>query len=379
MISKRIYLDYAAATPVADQVAEAMNKVRVNFANPSAQYKSAKESQLILEKARKDCAMFLQANSQEIIFTSGSTESNNLAVLGIARACGGGRIIAIATEHASVAEPLNRLVQEGFDVVFCPVDSKGKIILSELEKLLTKNTILVTVAYASGEVGTIQPIGEIGQIIKKYNTRFDTKVRLHTDASASVLTLPCDVARLGVDAVTIGGAKIYGPHGVGLLYLKRGIKIEPLQYGGNQQNSIRPGTETVTLAVGLAKALALIAKNRKTDYKKFIELHAILLDKLDSKRIHYTYNGHLKERLYQLVNISIANQNGEDMVAKLDAKGLEVATGATCEANNEKPNRVLLAIGLSVKQAQSSLRISYGRDTTTDDIATLAQSIFDII
>lgn len=379
MLKKRIYLDYAASTPVDNKVLKLTQLAQSQFANPSAQYASARQAKATLEQARKDSAMFLQCNSEEITFTSGATESNNLAILGIARARGEGRVISIASEHPSVMAPLAQLTNEGFEVVFCPIDNQGKIRLDAFQELLSKNTTLVSLAYANGELGTIQPLSKISQIIQQYNKDVGADIKLHTDASAGALTLPCDVARLGVDALTIGGSKIYGPHGVGLLYLQRGTEIDPLLFGGGQQKSIRPGTESVGLAVGLATALSIVAKRRKVDHGRFLDLHSLFKNELTSRNIQYTYNGHQKERLFQLFNIIIKEQSGEDLVAKLDARGIEVATGAACEASKDKPSRALLAIGLSKDQAQSSLRISFGRSTTEDDITTLAQAIFDII
>lgn len=374
-----VYFDYAAATPAAKDVINSIADAMGYFANPSAQYSSARKARELLESSRKDCAKFLQANSEEIIFTSAATESNNLAILGIARSFGEGRVISVASEHSSVVEPLEHLAEEGFEVINCPLDARGKIDIGKFENLLTKNTILVSIAYANGEIGTVQPIGKIGQIIKSYNAQNGSDIKFHADASAAALTLACDVARLGVDALSIGGAKIYGPKGVGLLYLKRGVSIEPLLYGGGQQNSIRPGSESVDLAVGLATALKIIVRERKEDHKKFTVLHRDLVNALDETGINYIYNGHPQERLYQVVNIVLPGQNGEDLVAKLDARGFEVSTGAACEATYEKPSRALLALGLTEQEAQSSLRISFGRTTTTQEVNALAKAIFDII
>jgi len=378
MKNKRIYLDYAAATPIDGEVLKAMEMSKENFANPSAPYTSARQSKQVLDKARRESAMFLQANAEEVIFTSGATESNNMAILGIASAFGEGRIISIQTEHSSVLGPLQQLADIGFEVVYCPVDGGGQVILSEFEKLLTKNTLLVTISYANSEIGAIQPITKISQIIKAFNTENGSDIKLHSDTSAAVLSLACDVARLGVDSLTLGGAKIYGPHGVGLLYVKRGLSIEPIQFGGGQQLGLRPGTEPVTLAIGLAKALTMASENR-SKYKSHLEnLQNELMGMLLKSKLEYNQNSP-KKGLSGIINLSFSGQKGEDLVARLDAVGLEVATGAACEANNEEPSKALLALGLSYDDAQASLRISFGRSTTATDLQILVGALSDII
>jgi cysteine desulfurase len=378
MENKRIYLDYAAATPVDDEVLRVMNMSNHNFANPSAQYASARQSRLILEKARKESAMFLQSNFEEIIFTSGATESNNLAVLGIASVFGEGRIISIQTEHSSVLGPLQKLADIGFEVVYCPVDSSGQVVLSELKKLLTKKTLLVTISYANSEIGTIQPLTKISQIIKAFNAENGSDIKLHSDASAAVLCLACDVARLGVDSLTIGGAKIYGPHGVGLLYVKRGLSIDPIQFGGGQQLGLRPGTEPVSLAAGMARALSIASKSRNANKQHFQSLKTKFIELLEKSNLEFKLNSP-KNGIANIVNLSIVGQSGEDLVARLDAVGVEVATGAACEVNNEEPSKVLLAIGLSKTEAQASLRVSFGKSTTVDDLEMLVDALSDII
>lgn len=379
MKNKRIYLDYAAATPIDEEVARAMNEVEGNFANPSAQYASARESKLVLEKARKDVAMFLHANSVEIIFTSGASESNNMAILGIAGAFGEGRIISIQTEHSSVASPLQQLAEVGFEVVYCPVDKYGQINLDEFRRLLTKNTILVSISYANSELGTIQPITKIGRIVSEFNTVKGADVKFHTDASAAPLTLACDVARLGVDSLSLGGAKLYGPHGIGVLYVKRGLSIEPIQFGGGQQLGLKPGTEPVTLAVGMAKALNIAVSRRSEIIGLFGALREELTKQLGQTDLDLVLNGHPKAGLLNIINISLPGFNGEDLVALLDSRGVEVSTGAACEASNEEPSKTLLAVGVSKELAQASLRISFGVNTTASDVRMLVKVLSDII
>lgn len=376
---ERVYLDYAAATPLDDSVQKQMSMASAFFANPSAQYRSAHEAHLLLEDARKQCALFMQANAEEIVFTSGATESNNLAILGAARAHKKGRIISIGSEHSSVREPLEQLQKEGFDIKYAKIDKTGLVDLNHLASLINKSTRLVTISYANSEIGTIQPIAKIGQLIRAFNAANRTRVLLHSDASAACLVLSCDVSRLGVDLFSIGGAKVYGPHGSGLLYVKRGSQISPIQFGGGQESQLRAGTQSLADATGLAEALKIIKKSRRGDHANFKNLHDMLLAQLDNNDIAYLYNGHPKERLVNVISLIIESYKGEDMVAKLDAAGFEVSTGAACEASSDQPSRALMAIGLSVTQAQSSLRVSLGRATSELDIKRFAAQLAKIL
>lgn len=375
----KIYLDFAASTPIDDEVKAIMIEYLESFANASSQYTDGRESKLKLDEARKECAKFFQANSDEIVFTSGSTESNNLAILGAVAKKKIGRVISIPTEHSSIREPLDRLSMDGYDVVYAKVDKNGVIDLDDFAKLLNEETILVSISYASSEIGTIQPIGRIAQIVRAYNASRNSRIIFHTDASAAAICLTCDVARLGVDLLTISASKIYGPKAIGILYVKRGTEISAIQYGGKQENSLRPGTEPVYLAAAMSKSLETVYASRKKDTLHYKKLHDLFINSLERHGVEYIYNGSKKDRLNNIISISIPGYNGEDLVARLDADGYEVATGAACEADNEMPNRALLGIGLSTEDAQASLRISLGRQTNNSDLAGLALAISDII
>jgi cysteine desulfurase len=379
MNSKRVFLDYAAATPIDDDVKKSLISSLDIFSNPSSPYKSGRDSKNLLDDARRECAKFLQCNYDEVIFTSGSTESNNLAILGSATKRKHGKIISIASEHASVREPLDNLAKEGYEITYINVDKTGLINMQEFINSLSEDTIIVTISYASSEIGTIQPITKIGQAIKAYNAANSTRILFHTDASAAAICLSCDVARLGVDLLTLSASKLYGPKGIGILYVKRGTEIGPINFGGHQENSLRAGTEPVELIVPMAKCLDIVLQNRKNNSHKFKELHIEMLNQLNDRKVNFIYNGHKKDRLNNIFSISIPGFSGEDLVAMLDAEGYEVATGAACEANNEEPNRALLAIGLSRKDAQASLRISFGRNSQKADLRGLAIAISDII
>ena len=356
-----------------------MHVAEKHFANPSAQYESARSAKELLSNARKQSAMFLQCNSDEIIFTSGATESNNIAIQGAVLPHRTGRIISIATEHSSVIGPLEFLKSQGYDVVHSKLTSKGQVDLDDFAKKLNNDTILVTISYANSEIGNVAPIAKISQIIKSYNASRKTNVLLHSDASAAVLSLSCDVARLGVDLLTLGGAKIYGPRTGGILYKKRGVDLRPIIYGGSQEGSIRPGTESLDMVVGMAEALSQVKLQRKQDTANFKELHKLFFEELDKKSLPYIYNGHPKDKIYNVANISFDGLSGEDLVAKLDAMGFEVATGAACEASNDEPSRALIAIGRTKSEAQGSLRVSFGRDTKQDHIKRFVEALSGII
>lgn len=369
-MKNRVYLDYAAATPTDPKVVKAMQTSTGLFANPSAQYQSARVAREALEQARKDTAMFLGANSDEVIFTSGATESNNLAILGTAMTQSKGRVISIGTEHASVREPLELLKKAGYEVVFCKVKPSGEIKLDEFEKALTKDTILVSLAYANGEIGTVQPVTKINKIIRDYERIHKTRMIFHTDASAAALLLNCEVSRLGVDLMTLSGNKIYGPAGVGVLYVRRGTKLQPSQHGGGQELGMRPGTQPAELVAGMAKALKLVQDQRKKDEKHFIELAQEFKKTLGNKIEIIP-----KNKLPNVVSISFDDINGEDIVAYMDAAGFEIATGAACEAAHKEPSPALLAIGLTKSQAQGTIRISLGRQTTKKEIELAVQAL----
>ncbi len=371
---KRVYLDYAAATPLDSEVKAAMDKVDKLFANPSAPYASGRAAREQLQAARKKVAMFLGANQDEVVFTAGATEANNLAIFGVAGRHPKGRIISLATEHASVREPLQQLAQAGYDVQLCAVDQYGLIDMEDLARLLTPTTILVSLAYASGEIGTIQPLAKTVRLVCDFEASHHCQIMVHTDASAAALLLPCDVARLGVDLLTLSANKLYGPAGVGSLYVRRGVELKPLLYGGTQEYGRRAGTESVELAVGLAQAVQLVGERHKADGERFNQLLSEFMAALN-KQGHATQLGHPKQRLTNIVSLSFDGVNGEDLVAYMDAAGFEIATGAACEAAKAEPSPALLALGLSPAQAQGSIRISVGRDTTSAEIRAAARAL----
>lgn len=378
MKNARVYLDYAAATPLDERVADVISKTQASFANPSARYQSARLANEKLVEAHKLVGMFLGANSDELVFTSGATESNNLAILGSARAIGNGHIVSIATEHTSVRGPLKQLVAEGFTVTNCPIKQTGLVDLNKLSKCLLEDTILVTISYANSEIGTIQPLSKINAIIREHEKKYNKKILFHTDASSAALLLSCDVSRLGVDLLTLGGSKLYGPKSSGALYVKRGTKLQPVMFGGGQQFGVRAGTEDVAQIYGLAKVLAIVQESRRQDETRFESLYNCLIDEVN-KRMEPIISGHQSKRLHNIVSLIFDGLNGEDLVAYLDAAGYEVSTGAACEASSDKPSQALLALGYSERQAQGSLRVSFGRQTHISQVKDFARELVSVV
>lgn len=381
-----IYLDYAAATPLDPKIKQAMDEASNLFANPSASYSLGREARDQLESARHEVAKTLGAKRTEVYFTSGGTESDNLAILGLAWAhkSSGQHLLTIPTEHRSVLACFEQLEHEGFLVEFVKIDQAGVIDLADLQDKIRSDTTLVSVAMASSEIGSIQRAAEIGRIIasarrERQKVGSTTPIHFHSDGSAAAGVLSLAVARLGVDALSLNAAKIYGPKGSGALYLRTGVVLEPLIFGGEQERGLRAGTENLAGAVGLAMALEEAEKLRSSETKRQLELRNYLLSNIYQKFPKAILNGHKTKRLAGNINISFPGADGEDLVERLDAAGIIVATGAACAATSDEPSHVLRAIGRSRAEAQGSLRISLGRMTTTDQLDALVRSLSDLI
>lgn len=372
------YFDYAAATPVDKEVLQAMEDNIQYYANPSASYSSARDAKKKLERYRKQIAISLNANSDEIVFTSSATESNNLAIFGVCHSHKTGRIISTRTEHPSVYEPLLQLQKEGYTIDWCDVDKFGRINLDHLGRLIKHDTILVSLQYANSTIGTIQPISKIASLLDSINQERSSRPTLHIDATGAQMCLSLTVDRLGVDLMTVSSSKIYGPTGSALLYIKRGTSIEPTIYGGKQEFGFRAGTENLVAIAGFAKAVEILDTRRKQDNIHFQKLYNYFIQKLTEK-VSFEQFGHPKDRIYNVINIAFKGINGEDLVAYLDSMDIEVGTGAACLAAGEKPSRVLLAIGVKESIAQGSLRISFGRETNIKDIDILIQGICESV
>jgi len=369
MAESFIYLDNAATTPVDKRVLKKMLPYfDAEFANPSSLYSPALKAKKAIDKARSQIAKFLNCKPSEIVFCAGGTESDNLAILGIARKIGKGHIITSQIEHPAVLNACKQLEKEGFEVTYLAVDEDGIIKLDELKKALCKNTILISIMYANNEIGTIQPTAEIAKLAKKAGALF------HTDACQATGYLPMDVRKLGVDLLTINGSKIYGPKGIGALYIKKGIQIEPIIFGGGQEDNLRPGTENVPAIVGLGEAVSVAREQQSADSRQQKKLQDYIIREL-LKIPKSKLNGHPTKRLPNNINISFEGVEGESLVLYLEKDGIYTSTGSACSTKSLKPSHVIMAISGDAERAHSSLRVTLGRSTTKKDADKLVSAV----
>mgnify|MGYP000878056813 FL=1 len=372
---QRIYLDYAATTPVRPEVLDAMLPYFSNeFGNASGVYSWSRTAHQAMDKARDTVARILGARPDEIVFTGSGSESDNLAIKGAAWANRhkGKHIITSSIEHFAVLETCQWLERQGFEVTYLPVDSVGLVDPEQVKQALRPDTILVSIMYANNEVGTIQPISEIGSILK------DTQAVFHTDAVQAAGVLDLDVDKLNVDLLTISAHKFYGPKGVGVLYVRKGTNIEPLIHGGGHERKRRAGTENIAGIVGLAKALELSYEERDTENARLEALRNQLIEGL-SAIPHSRVNGSLTKRLPNNVNVCFEFIEGESLLLNLDMKGVAASSGSACTSGSLDPSHVLLAMGLSHEIAHGSLRLTLGRGTTQADIDYVLQEVPPIV
>jgi cysteine desulfurase len=372
-MEKKVYLDHAAATPLNSQVREVMLPyLDESYGNPSSFHTMGKQAKDVLDLVRGNIAQVLRVRPDELLFLSGGTESDNLAILGYARKNQkeGKHLITTEIEHHAVLTTMLHLEKkEGFEVTYLKPDVHGRVSASQVEDALREDTILVSVMYANNEIGTIQPIAEIGTMIEKWRKDHDRPaLRFHTDACQASEYLDLNVESLHVDMMTLNGSKVYGPKGMGLLYLKRGIKLQPLQFGGAQERGLRPGTENVAGIVGLAKALEIAQENRVEESARVEKLRDYLIKGIQLAVTKTRLNGDATNRLPNNVNISIMDVEGEALLLYLDAKGVFASTGSACTSASLDPSHVILALGLPYEVAHGSLRFSLGRSTTQEDV-----------
>jgi cysteine desulfurase len=361
----RIYLDYNATTPVDTAVLDAMLPYFAdNFGNASSIHSPGQRARGAVDAARASVAALLGAKPSEIVFTSGGTEADNLALFGVVAASQETRkhIITTAIEHHAVLNTVQALEKSGVEVTYIPVGREGVVDPDAVRGALRPETILISVMYANNELGTIQPIEEIGRIAAT------AEVLFHCDAVQAAGKLPLDVNRLGVDLLSISAHKIYGPKGAGALYVRSGTPLEPQFYGGHHERDRRPGTENVPGIVGLGKAAELARKNLQTDCARITTLRNRLEDALLEACGEARVNGDRARRVSNTSNISFHAAGGEALVIALDLQGIACSTGAACSSGAVGPSHVLLAIGLSPDEARSSLRLSLGRTTTAEEI-----------
>ena len=377
-----IYLDHSATTPVRAEVLEAMLPYfSLGFGNPSSIYTIGQEARKAVDDAREQAARVLGARMSEIVFTSGGTESDNAALKGAAFALRhtGSHIITTAIEHHAVLHTCHQLEQFDFDVTYVPVDEYGIVDPQSIARAITDETVLVSVMIANNEIGTIQPVAEIARIVKAEAQRRSRTIVMHTDAVQAAGFLDINVRALGVDLMSLSAHKIYGPKGVGLLYVKRGTPFEAQNAGGGQERQRRSGTENVPGIVGMSEALRLAASERERVAANCLRLRDKLIDGIfDSiDRVHL--NGHPTQRLPNNVNISFEDIEGEPVLLGLDFAGVCASSGSACSSASLEPSHVLLAIRRSPELAQGGLRITLGRDNTDEDVDYLLAVLPEIV
>jgi cysteine desulfurase len=373
---KKVYLDYAATSPTDPEVLAAMEPYFFEkFGNASSLHAYGQEAKKAIEDSRQILADFIGARAEEIVFTSGGTESDNFALLGAAYALEkkGNHIITSAIEHHAISEPAKFLEKKGFKVTYLKVDKDGLVSAQELKDAITDKTILVSIMQANNEIGTLEPIAELGKIVRERGIYF------HTDAVQTIGHIPVNVDELNVDLLSLSAHKFYGPKGVGALYIRKGSRLETFMRGGDQERGRRGSTSNTTGIVGLAKAIQLCQKNMKNE----IEFQSLLRDRLIKEipgRIpEVKLNGHPLQRLPNNVNFSIKYIEGESILLNLDLLGIACSTGSACTSSSLEPSHVLLAIGLDHETAHGSLRITLGRWTKESDIDYLLEKLPPIV
>jgi cysteine desulfurase len=366
--TERIYLDNASTTPVDPMVLRVMLPYLKNeYGNPSSLHKEGQLAKNIIEKSREEIAKIINAKKEEIIFTSGGTEADNLAILGIARANKdkGDHLIVSGIEHKAILDSCKKLEKEGFKITYLKVDKNGIISLKQLKSSIKPNTILISIMYANNEIGIIQPIKKISKIIRNSKV---SKPFFHTDACQAANYLSIDVKDLGVDAMTISASKIYGPKGIGCLYIDNNIKIEPIIFGGGQEKGVRSGTENVAAIAGFAKALIISENIKKAENIRLTKLRNYFLAKIIKNVSKSSLNGSINNRLPNNLNISILGVEGESLVLFLDNNGIACSTGSACSSTDLNPSHVLINLGIPLSKAHSNIRFTLGRFTTKKDI-----------
>ena len=372
----RIYLDYAATTPVSEDVMRAMTPYfRETFGNPSSIHGTGREAHRAVDRARKQVAEAIGANHREIFFTSGGSESDNWALCGAAFAQRGrgNHIITTAVEHHAVLNTCRWLEKQGFRVTYLPVDACGRVDPDQAEKAMDEETVLISVMTANNEIGTLEPIREIGEIARRRGVLF------HTDAVQAVGAVPVNVRETGVDMLSLSAHKFYGPKGVGALYIREGVRIDSLIHGGEQEGGLRAGTENLSGIIGLGEAIRLAVERMPENARKTAALRDRLIrgiiERLDGVRL----NGHPTERLPNNCSLSFRDIEGEALLLRLDLAGIAASSGSACASGSLEPSHVLTAIGLSPETARGSLRMTLGAGTTEEEIDEVIRVLPEIV
>lgn len=373
---KTVYLDNSATTKTDEEVVKAMLPyLQENYGNPSSIYRIGRENKKAIEEAREKVAIALNCEPNEVYFTAGGSESDNTAIRGIAYCYKnkGNHIITSKIEHPAVLETCKQLEKEGFEVSYIGVDERGIINLEELINEIKPSTTLITIMFANNEIGTIQPIKEIGEIAKKNDIIF------HTDSVQAVGSIKIDVKELNIDSLSLSAHKFYGPKGIGALYVKNGVKFDKFIKGGHQERNKRAGTENVAGIVGLGKAIELAYQNLEVHNNKIKELRDYYVEQVKEKIPYIKINGDMEKRLPGNSNISFRFIEGEGLLLNLDLKGICASSGSACTSGSLDPSHVLLAIGLPHEIAHGSLRISIGKYNTKQEIDYLVENLVEIV
>lgn len=380
---QRIYLDYAATTPVDPKVLKTILPYFLDkFGNASSLHSFGQEAIMAIDESRETIAKFLNCKTQEIIFTSGATESNNLALKGVIEATQIKKphVIITKIEHHCVLETAKYLEKRGIEVTYLPVNREGILNTKSVQSAIKDNTVLISIMYANNEIGTILPIQEIGKLIEKINENRKEKIIFHTDAVQAIEYLNCDVNKLKVDLLSLSGHKIYGPKGIGVLYIKQGTKIKRIQHGGAQEYYMRAGTLNVPGIIGIGEAIKLIQKpNHKKEIDEIRKLRDRLINGIKNSIPNVKFNGSKNLRLPNNANFTFLKTEGESILLHLDFEGIAVSTGSACASGSLEPSHVLLALGLSHEEAHGSTRFTLGRSTTENEIDYVIKTLPKII
>lgn len=375
-MEKLRYFDHAATTYTKEEVLKEMIPYfTLNFGNASSMYSIGRKARKAVEEARQKIAKAIGANSKEIYFTSCGSESDNLALKGVSYANKekGNHIITTKIEHPAVLHTCQNLEKQGFKVTYLNVDNNGIINLQELERSITDKTILISIMFANNEIGTIEPIKEIGKIAKQHNIYF------HTDAVQAIGNVKINVNELNIDLLSMSAHKFYGPKGMGALFVKNGVKFEKIQDGGHQERNMRAGTENVAGIVGMGKAIELIYEKFDEYNEKLTSLRDYYISQVEEKIPNVKLNGHRTKRLPGNANISFIGVDGEALLLNLDMKGICASSGSACTSGSLNPSHVLVAIGLESQIAQGALRATFGDENTKEDVDYLVENLVEIV
>lgn len=375
-MKNNIYLDYAATSPVLPEVLDEMIPFFTdNYGNPSGVYSTAREAQQAVEKARKQTAETLGSEPSEIYFTSGGSESDNMAIMGTARALAskGRHIITSGIEHHAVLNPCRYLEKEGWQITYLPVNHQGIIDPEDVRRAIRPDTVLISVMAANNEIGTLEPIHEIGKIAR------ESSVLFHTDAVQAIGAVPLSVQEIGCDLLSISAHKFYGPKGVGALYIRKGTRIDSLILGGAQERGLRAGTENTAGIIGLGKAIRIAAQEMKTNADRNRQMRDRLIRQILKNIPGSSINGSIEKRLDNNCHVSFTGIDGEALLLRLDLAGIAASGGSACTSGSREPSHVLQAIGLDEDRMNGSIRFTVGRNTTAEQIDQAARKTTEIV